>query len=737
MTKNKTMSRAKKFGIKASLAAVAFTAPSTAFGWDIDRLISTDNTSLLLSADKGSTLRFSYYGPKIEQSDINPVHDTWAGANRAAYPAFGDITNRLTSFQMTHADGNITTFLQVDSVYSEPTGKGEATVFILKDKHYPVTVRLHYLPVKGSDIIEMWATVTNNGKKDVTIRRIDSGFLPIRRGDAWVTHLHGAWTAESQVSAEPLSTGIKSITNLDGARNAHSDQAAGIISLDGEPQANSGNAIGGALCWSGNFDIRINTEDENYHSLMAGISSENSETRLAPKESFTTPRFAITYSTEGTGGVTRNFHRYARTGAVHGTDTPRDILLNSWEGVYLDVTEDKIKEMMRDFAELGGELFVMDDGWFGSKYPRKHDNSALGDWTTDTEKLPGGIQALIDTAKSLGIKFGIWIEPESVNTLSELYEKHPDWVLEAPNRDLKLTRGGTQLLLDLSNPEVQDFVFSVVDNLMTQYPDIAYMKWDANTEIQNYGSANLPADRQLQMVTEYHHGLENVLKRIRAKYPDLVLQACGGGGGRVNYGTMPYFDEVWVSDNTDALQRLYIQYGTSLFYPPIALAQHVSASPNHQTGRVIPMKFRFDVAMTGRLGMEMQPSAMTPGEKEFAKNAISEYKAIRDIVQNGDLYHIISPYDRKGVASQISVSPDKNRGVFFAFKLENFRYQQIPRFHMAGLNPGKTYRIREINGKSSPLDGKQAKGSLLMDAGFELPLDGEYASRVYELTAID
>ena len=197
------MSRAKKFGIKASLAAVALTAPPTAFGWDIDRLISTDNTSLLLSADKGSTLRFSYYGPKIEQSDINPVHDTWAGANRAAYPAFGDITNRLTSFQMTHADGNITTFLQVDSVYSEPTGKGEATVFILKDKHYPVTVRLHYLPVKGSDIIEMWATVTNNGKKDVTIRRIDSGFLPIRRGDAWVTHLHGAWTAETQMVKIP------------------------------------------------------------------------------------------------------------------------------------------------------------------------------------------------------------------------------------------------------------------------------------------------------------------------------------------------------------------------------------------------------------------------------------------------------------------------------------------------------------------------------------------------------
>lgn len=717
-------------------AALAITA-STAFGWEFDKLISTEHTSLLLSGNKESAPRFSYYGPRIGQNEINSIHDIWGGANRDAYPVFGDATNRLTSFQMVHADGNITTSVVTDSVITRHTDKGDVTVFLLRDRSYPVTLQLHYLPVNDTDIIETWVTVTNNGDRDMTVRRIDSGFLPIRRGDAWLTHLHGAWTAECQITEEPLTTGIKSITNLDGARNGHSDQAAVIISLDGKPREDSGRAIGAVLCWSGDFDLRINTEDENYHNIMAGISAEHGEIRLAPNESFTTPKFAFTYSEEGKGGVSRNFHRYAREGAVHGTETQRDILLNSWEGVYLDVDEAKIKEMMRDFAGLGGELFVMDDGWFGSKYPRKHDNAALGDWVTDAEKLPGGIQSLINAAKSYGIKFGIWIEPESVNTLSELYENHPDWVLQAPNRDLKLTRGGTQLLLDLSNPQVQDFIFSVVDNLMTQYPDIAYMKWDANTAVQNFGSTNLPADRQLQVITEYHRGLENVLQRIREKYPRLVLQACGGGGGRMNYGIMPYFDEMWVSDNTDALQRLYIQNGTSLFYPPIAMAQHVSASPNHQTGRQIPLKFRFDVAMTGRLGMEMQPSSMTPEELEFSRNAIADYKRIRETVQQGDLYRIIAPYDRKGVAAQMFVSPDKNKGVLFAFRLDNFRYQQIPRFHAKGLDPSKTYSIREINGHSSPLDGKTVKGNVLMNAGFELPLEGEFASRVYEFNAID
>lgn len=397
-------------------------------------------------------------------------------------------------------------------------------------------------------------------------------------------------------------------------------------------------------------------------------------------------------------------------------------------------------QMMKDFAAMGGELFVMDDGWFGNKYRRIQDNSSLGDWVVDTQKLPHGIKGLTDTAKKYGIKFGIWIEPEFTNTKSELVEKHPDWVLRSMNRELMCGRGGTQVVLDLCNPKVQDFVFSVVDGLLSKNPEIAYIKWDANGEIMNYGSSYLPKDKQSHIYIDYHRGLINVLERIRAKYPDVVMQACGSGGGRASYGVMPYFNEFWVSDNTDALQRLFIQWGTSYFYPSIAMAQHVSASPNHQTGRLVPLKFRFDVAMTGRLGMEIQPKNMNADEKEFSKKAIDTYKGIRTVIQYGDQYRLISPYEKKAVASMMYVTENKDRAVFFAFKMEHYVNPRLHHVRLDGLDKNKKYQIRELNlaadDKPCYLHNRIFSGDLLMNAGFALDLNKEYDSWVLELTEV-
>lgn len=721
------------------IGAVTVACVSTASAWDENIIISTDNSSLVLSGNYGEEPRFSHFGARISNEEADALHDIWAGMNRPAFPAFGSEYNTLTSLQLVHPDGNPTTYLALEKTDRTDTPRGELTTLTLKDTYYPVIVRLNYLAVKNDDVIEMWSEITNNGRKELAVRRLDSGFLPIRRGDVWLSHNHGAWTAEGQLTSEPLTRGVKTIKNLDGARNGHTDRAEVMFSLDGKPRENEGPTIGAVLCWSGNYELRIDTDNQYCHNLMAGMSTEMSEISLDPGKSLQSPRLAVTYSPEGMSGVSRNIHRWARHGAMHGGDTPRDILLNSWEGVYLNVDEAKMKEMMRDFAELGGELFVMDDGWFGDKYPRTYDNSSLGDWVVDRRKLPNGIGALIKAAKEYGLKFGIWIEPESTNTISELYDRHPDWVMKVKNRDVRLARGGTQLLLDMSNPAVQDFVFGVVDNLLTRYPEIAYIKWDANTGAMNYGSPYLPDARQLEVNIAYHQGLENTLRRIREKYPDVTMQACGGGGGRADYGVMPYFDEIWVSDNTDPLQRIYMQWGTSMFYPAMAMAQHVSATPNHQTNRNTPLKFRFDVAMSGRLGMEMQPSHMSESEKAFAKKAIADYKDIRPVVQLGDQYRLISPYDHKGVASLMYVSPDKNRAVFFAYKLEHYRDQPIPRFTMRGLDKDKTYRIRELNvatgNASSHLDGKSATGDMLMNIGFEIPMDEEYASRVFELTS--
>ena len=402
-------------------------------------------------------------------------------------------------------------------------------------------------------------------------------------------------------------------------------------------------------------------------------------------------------------------------------------------------------QMMGDIGSMGGELFVMDDGWFGEKYPRLTDNCALGDWKVDRNKLPGGVSALVRMADRHGISFGIWIEPEMTNSVSELYEKHPDWIIKAPGRDPVMGRGGTQLVLDMSNPEVQDFVFKVVDDIMQENPDIDYIKWDANMNVRNHGSQYLPADRQSHLFIEFHRGFAKTCDRIRAKYPDLTIQACASGGGRANYGVLPWFDEFWVSDNTDALQRVYMQWGTSYFYPAIAMGSHISAAPNHQTGRVIPIKYRIDVAMSGRLGMEIQPKNMTAEEIALCRNAIAQYKQIRPVVQFGDIYRLISPYEGKNLASMMYCSEDKSQAVFYWWKLETFCSELLPRVRMAGLDPERMYTVHELNRidrNPLPFEGKAFSGRYLMENGLEIPYshkaDGynsDWSSRVLHLVA--
>lgn len=712
--------------------------------WNGKVLISTPRSSILLNTwGEGQQLQFAYFGDRINENQIDQVFDSWNGLSRPAYPVFGTSSYESSALQVVHADGNLTLDLIVDKVETLDEKSAKLTVIHLKDRVYPFYVTLNFRAFNNLDIIETWTEYSHNEKKAVVLKRFDSGHFMIRRGDVWISSLSGHWGTETRITTEPLTSGMKVIKNMDGVRNGLGEHSEVMFSLDGKPQENSGRVIGAVLCWGGRTKIRIDSDDtygSHVHHVFAGMNEEASEYKLEPREVFTTPKLALTYSCEGLGEASRNLHRWARMGMVYSCDKPRDILLNSWEGVYLNIKEQEMDQMMKDFAAMGGELFVMDDGWFGNKYRRIQDNSSLGDWVVDTQKLPHGIKGLTDTAKKYGIKFGIWIEPEFTNTKSELVEKHPDWVLRSMNRELMCGRGGTQVVLDLCNPKVQDFVFSVVDGLLSKNPEIAYIKWDANGEIMNYGSSYLPKDKQSHIYIDYHRGLINVLERIRAKYPDVVMQACGSGGGRASYGVMPYFNEFWVSDNTDALQRLFIQWGTSYFYPSIAMAQHVSASSNHQTGRLVPLKFRFDVAMTGRLGMEIQPKNMNADEKEFSKKAIDTYKGIRTVIQYGDQYRLISPYEKKAVASMMYVTENKGRAVFFAFKMEHYVNPRLHHVRLDGLDKNKKYQIRELNlaadDKPCYLHNRIFSGDLLMNAGFALDLNKEYDSWVLELTEV-
>lgn len=708
--------------------------------------ISTPNTSLVLNAPNGGELKYLYYGSKLSETDLQHINEA-SNCNHTAYPVYGMNCPGEAALSVKHADGNMSTQMEVVSVSTNQEKQSTLTTVHLKDKVYPFYVDVHYKAYQDVDMIETWTEISHTEKKPVYLSQFSSAYLPIRRGNVWLSHLSGSWANEGQLTQEPLQPGMTVIKNKDGVRNSHTSHAEVMFSLDGKPQENTGRVIGAALCYTGNYKLKIDTDDSDYHQFYAGINEENSSYMLSKKEVFRTPAVALTYSDKGLSGASRNFHKWGRTYKLAHGNVVRDILLNSWEGVYFDINQKGMDQMMSDIASMGGELFVMDDGWFGDKYPRKNDSSSLGDWVTDKNKLPEGIEGLIRDAKKHGIKFGIWIEPEMANTISELYEKHPEWILKAPQRDPVLGRGGTQVVLDLANPEVQDFVFKVVDDLMTQYPDIAYIKWDANMAIMNHGSNYLTADKQSHMYIEYHKGFESVCQRIRAKYPDLVIQACASGGGRANYGYLPYFDEFWVSDNTDALQRIYMQWGTSYFFPAIAMASHISAAPNHQTFRTVPLKYRIDVAMSGRLGMEIQPKNMTDEEKELCRKAIADYKKIRPVVQLGDIYRLVSPYDHLGVASLMYTSPEKDKAVFYWWKTEHFVNQHLLRVTMAGLHPDKTYRITELNridNQPLPFEGKVYSGAFLMENGLEIPYThqvdyhklNDYASRVLYLEEV-
>lgn len=728
-----------------------------AFAWAENVEISTPGTTLVLDVNKGAEPTFVYYGAKLSPTELSnlPKPTTANWSHLQVYPSYG-ATNTMseTAIAMRHADGNMSTQLLAESYQKEtvtetaPNGqprKGTRLTITLKDPLYPDVVKLNYMAYDDVDMIDCWTEITNNEKQTVTLTQFYSTCMPIRRGNVHLTRFHGSWAAEAQHVETRLTNGLLRIKNKDGLRNATTDRSDVMFSLDGPAQENTGDVIGAVLCYSGNYNVTVDTDDSEYHYYFAGICPDNSEYHLKKGETFTTPRVAYTFTSEGLSGASRNYHKWARKYMLRHADQERMILLNSWEGVYFNINHEVMDQMMADIAMMGGELFVMDDGWFGTKYQRNTDNAALGDWTPDSRKLPEGIDRLLSDAKKNNVKFGIWIEPEMTNTTAELYEKHPDWILKAPGREPVKGRGGTQLVLDLANPKVQDFEFQIFDNLLSKYPEIAYIKWDANAPIMNHGSQYLSKDDQSHLYIAYHEGLIKLCQRIRAKYPDVIIQDCASGGGRANYGLLPYFDEFWVSDNTDALQRIYMQWGTSYFFPAIAMGQHISAVPNHAVFRTTSMKFRCDVAMSGRLGMEIQPKNMTDEEKEFCKQVISDYKTIRPIIQFGDLYRLHSPYEGDHLASMMYVSENKDEAVYFWYKPETMKDEHFPRVKMQGLDPDKTYTVHELNRiDNKPLDceGKSYTGAYLMANGLEVPYSHDvdwnklnnWSSRVIKLT---
>ncbi len=699
--------------------------------------ITTSGASMVLSVAKDGNVLFHHFGGKV--SDPSPVinKNYYLSENYGmpplAYSTMGSRSVEDPALSVTYADGELNTELKYVSHKSESLEGGNLirTTITLRELRHPLEVQLIYNAYQKENVITCRTVISNKGEKHMTLRNYYSSNVHLPRTKYYLTHFHGSWGSEFMMEEERLTHGVKAIETYKHARPTRTENPSFMLSIGGPLDENAGEVIAGALAWTGNYRISFNIDEADVLTILAGASPYASQYTLDNGKSLETPEMIYTYSNEGAGQATRNLHDWARGYGVYRGGGYTPVLLNNWEGTYFDFDTKTLCSMMDDAASMGIELFVLDDGWFGNNYPRNNDKQGLGDWQVNKKKLPEGIEYLVDYAKSKGMKFGIWIEPEMVNPKSDLYTKHPDWVVRSGDREPTTQR--TQLLLDLSNPKVQDFIFGVFDDIMKEAPGIAYIKWDANRHVEGAGSTYLPADRQSHFWAEYTKGLYSVYERIRQKYPNVIVQACSSGGGRCEYGALKYNNEVWTSDCTDPMSRVYIQYGMNMIYPSFITGAHVSASPNHQTNNATPLKFRFDLAMSGRLGMELQPKEMDDKEKDFARMAIANFKKVRDIVFEGDLYRMASPYDGGGNYALMYVTKDKSRAVVYDYRFKYTGNVSIQGLRLRGLDPAKTYKITEMNVSKSRFwgNGLTFSGQYLIEMGINPGLVKMYDSAVF------
>ena len=702
--------------------------------------IETDHTQLILRPTPKGLLETLYYGARIGEPQVflkqYRGRGSRSGAGPLAFPVAGGITPPDAALSAAYADGSCNTELYYTGHTQTQDEAGVVTTVIsLKDYVTLLEVRLVYEAYRQEDVIAVHTEIRNGGKKAVTLQEYASAALLLSAERYLLTSFHGDWAKEMQMERTLLPYGRHTIESRNGTQATQPANPAFLLSLDTDRFSETeGRVIAGALEWSGNFSLRFTRDPSGDLTVIGGIHAAAAAYPLKPGEVFETPRMLQTFSNAGAGQASRNLHRWARKWNIYRAPDINPTLLNSWEGAYFQFNTQTLLGMIDDAAGMGLELFVLDDGWFGTKYPRNNSRQGLGDWEVNAEKLPEGIDSLASYAHGKGLKFGIWIEPEMVSPRSRLAEEHPDWVVRSAGREIPESRN--QWVLDLSNPAVQDFVFGVFARTMALSDKIDYVKWDCNRPVYSFGSDYL-GTQQTRFYVAYVQGFYKIVRRIRERYPDVILQCCASGGARVDYGALRYFNEVWTSDNTDALERVRIQYGTGLIYPACVQGSHVSAVPNHQTGNVTPLKFRLDVAAAGRLGMELQPRNLTEAEQALCRRCIESYKQYRDIVFAGDLYRLASPYEGDACAL-LFVSEDRSRAVLFSYSL-GFRSRAMRdrTVRLQGLDAARHYRVRELNTDKSCWwgDGGIYEADYLMGNGMDLKQYKMYDSAIFLLEA--
>ena len=705
----------------------------------------TDNTEYQMKADKYGVLKHLWYGEKtgcdMEYLQSYPdvgfsgnIYD--AGNDRTysldtlplEYACDGVGDYRVTGAAAVHSDGSCALDLRykgyriskgkysikgLPAVYAD-VSESETLEIVLKDKYSDIEVTLRYGVLPKLDIITKCVSVANNGTQPVILTKVASLCLDIPHGEWEWVHFHGRHAMERLTERMPLCHGIQESSSTRGTSSHHQNPTVLLCSPD--CTETSGSCIGAALMYSGSFQTKIQLDQMEQVRLVMGINPELFRWELKPSEVFDTPEVIMSYSSNGMEKLSHNFHKVIREHVCRGKYklAERPVLINNWEATYFDFNEEKILKIAEQAASLGVDMLVLDDGWFGK---RDDDCSGLGDWFVSEEKLNGGLGKLAEKIISLGMKFGLWFEPEMVSEDSDLYRSHPDWAIKIPSRNP--VRSRYQLVLDMINPEVRDYLFGAISDILKN-ADISYIKWDMNRSICDWYTPCLSAENQGEMPHRYVLGLYELLERLTTAFPDVLFEGCSGGGGRFDAGMLYYCPQIWCSDDTDAFERTKIQYGTSFFYPVSAIGSHVSAVPNHQTGRITPIETRAVTAMAGSFGYELDLNTLSHDEKQEVKEQIVRFKKDGPLIHNG-LYYRLSDSLNDKYAMWGFVSEDKKEVLVHGviFRTEPNRTQYLAK--LRGLLPDTNYRLAE--------NGEVYKGSALMNGGILLPKSwGDYAS---------
>lgn len=696
-------------------------------------------------AEDGQLLNL-YWGARLPQTDLSYLLASFAGGasfDMAEYRLPIESVSRGSGFfgaplvQAVNEQGDDLTQLRyvsheivpgkpaldgLPAVYTESDDEAETLMIRMRDELTGLCAELRYTVMAGYDVLTRAMVLKNEGQGELLITGAQSANVPMYGDDYQLIHLHGGWARERSVQRMPVGKASIRVQSLRGASSHEQNPFVALVKP--ETTEFAGEAWAMNLVYSGSFQAGTDVNNRALTRLFIGLNPETNRWLLASGDMFTTPEAVLVYSDAGLNAMSQKYHALYRSRLCRGKwrDAPRPVLINNWEGTYFNFDEEKILEIARRAREIEVELFVLDDGWFGK---RDQDNCSLGDWVVDRRKLPGGIDGLARKINEMGLKFGLWFEPEMVSPDSDLYRAHPDWCLHVEGRARSEAR--QQLILDLSRREVQDYIIEAVSAVLRSAP-ISYVKWDMNRNMTEAFNCTLPAGRKMETQHRYMLGLYRVLDEIVSAFPEVLFESCSGGGGRFDAGMLYYMPQTWTSDDTDPMERLKIQYGTSMAYPPSAMGAHVSASPNHQTARVSSMRTRGEVAIGGNFGFELDLSKLSPEDLATAKALVREVKAVRQTVQQGVFTRLCSPFEENFAAWQF-ISPDGEQAVLCAYRRLAQPDDPVKRFTLRDLAPDALYRDEQ--------SGTVYPGAVLMHAGLPVQFDwGDYQSRVIRFRKI-